>query len=188
MDTNQINALVKQTQSGDQAAFAALYDVFAQRLYAYIRIKVSDTEKAEDILQEVFLKAWTGCRSLEIKDLNFSAWLYKVTANTINDFYRKTYREPQTVPIEEAAEVAGIDNPATNASRGLEKRVIEQTLDRLPTHYKEVIELRFLQDFSIADTAQILRSNSVTVRVWQHRAMKELEKLFKEYHDNETRD
>ena len=181
MDTDQINTLVKQTQTGDQAAFAALYDEFAQRLYAFIRIKVTDPQKAEDILQEVFLKAWQGCKALEIKDLNFSAWLYKVTANTINDFYRKTYREPKTVPIEEAAEVAGIDNTATNAGRGLERQVIEQTLDKLPTHYKQVIELRFLQDFSIADTARILQRNSVTIRVWQHRAIKQLEKLFANY-------
>lgn len=181
MDTEQINALVKQAQTGDQAAFAALYDEFAQRLYAFIRIKVKSTEQAEDILQEVFLKAWVGCKTLEIKDLNFSAWLYRVTANTINDFYRKTYREPTTVSIEEAAEVAGIDDPANNASRRLEKRVIVQTLDKLPPHYKQVIELRFLQDFSIADTADILGHNSVTVRVWQHRAIKLLEKLFQNY-------
>jgi RNA polymerase sigma-70 factor, ECF subfamily len=181
MDTEQINTLVKQSQSGDQAAFAALYDEFAQRLYAYIRIKVADTEKAEDILQEVFLKAWQGCRNLQTKDLNFSAWLYKVAANTINDFYRRTYREPQTVSIDEAQNVASIDDPAINASRGLEKRVIEQTLDQLPSHYKEVIELRFLQDFSIADTAEIMGRNSVTVRVWQHRAIKQLEELFKQY-------
>ena len=186
MDTEKINKLVEQVQSGDQAAFAALYDEFAQRLYAFIRIKVADTEKAEDILQDVFLKAWQGCRNLKIKDLNFSAWLYRVAANTINDFYRKTYREPKTVSIDEAKEIAGIDDPAADASRRLEKRVIEQTLDQLPPHYKEVIELRFLQDFSITDTAQILGRNSVTVRVWQHRAMKQLEQLFKNYaKDNE---
>lgn len=181
MDTNQINDLVKKTQTGDQAAFAALYDEFAQRLYAFIRIKVAATEQAEDILQEVFLKAWTGCRSLDTKDLNFSAWLYKVTSNTINDYYRKNYREPQTVSIDEAAQIAGEDDPANNASRGLEKYVVRETLGQLPANYKEVIELRFLQDFSVADTAEILGKNSITVRVWQHRALKMLEKLFTQY-------
>jgi RNA polymerase sigma-70 factor, ECF subfamily len=185
MDSEQINELVRKTQKGDQAAFAAIYDEFAQRLYSYIRIKVSDTQKAEDILQEVFLKAWQGCRKLEIKDLNFSAWLYKVTANTIHDFYRKTYREPQTVSIEEAKDIANQDDTAATAGRRLEKRVIEQTLDKLPTHYKEVIELRFLQDFSIADTAKIMEKNPITIRVWQHRAIKQLEQHFKEYAQNE---
>jgi RNA polymerase sigma-70 factor, ECF subfamily len=181
MDTVQILALVKQIQNGDQDAFASLYDEFAPRLYSYIRIKVSDTQGAEDILQEVFLKAWVGIRTLPAKDLNLSAWLYKVAANTINDFYRKTYREPKTVALEEASEVPSQDNTANIAGNRLEKRVIQQTLAQLPSHYKEVIELRFLQDFSIADTASIMGKNSVTVRVWQHRAIKQLELLFKKY-------
>lgn len=179
-DKERITNLVRQVQSGDQTAFAVLYDEFAQRLYAFIRIKVAVTEQAEDILQEVFLKAWKGCKALDLKDLNFSAWLYKVASNTINDYYRKTYREPKVVSIDEAQEVAGFDNPADNASRGLEKRIIRQTVDKLPPHFKEVVELRFFQDFSVAETAKILNKNSVTVRVWQHRAMKQLTELFKE--------
>lgn len=181
-DKDTINDLVRQTQSGDQAAFAILYDEFAQRLYAFIRIKVTATEQAEDILQEVFLKAWKGCKALDLETLNFSAWLYKVAANTINDYYRKIYRQPKIVSIDEAQEVAGEDDPASNATRGLEKHVIRKTVDRLPAHFKEVIELRFFQDFSIIDTARILGKNSVTVRVWQHRAVKQLEQLFREQH------
>ena len=181
LDKNHILELVKQTQSGDQAAFGALYDEYAQRLYAFIRIKVSATEESEDILQEVFLKAWLGCRSLNLSNLNFSAWLYKVTSNTINDYYRKKYREPEVTPLENAAEIANEDSPADNASAGLQKNVIAKTLAQLPTNYKEVIELRFMQDFSVKDTAEIMGKNSITIRVWQHRAVKQLQQLFKQY-------
>lgn len=181
IDKNHIIELVKQTQSGDQAAFAELYDEFAQRLYAFIRIKVVGTGEAEDILQEAFLKAWQGCRNLDLNNLNFSAWLYKITSNTINDYFRKKYRQPQTTALEEAAELAGEDNVTNDASSGFSKQVIAKTLDRLPAHYKEVIELRYIQEFSVKEAAEIMKKNSVTVRVWQHRAIKELEKLFKEY-------
>lgn len=181
LDQNHILSLVKQVQAGDQAAFGTLYDEFAQRLYAFIRIKVSTSEEAEDILQEVFLKAWTGCRSLKLSNLNFSAWLYKVTANTINDYYRKKYREPKTVSIEESQEIADENHSADSASNGLAKSVINRTLAQLPAHYKEVIELRYFQEFSVAETAEIMGKNSVTIRVWQHRAIKRLEQLFKKY-------
>lgn len=181
LEQNHILELVKQTQSGDQAAFAALYDEFAQRLYAFIRIKVSSSEESEDILQEVFLKAWTGCRSLSLKDLNFSAWLYRVASNTINDYYRKKYREPEITPLENAAEIANEDSPAIDAGARLQKNVIAKTMGQLPPHYKEVIELRFMQDFSVKDTAEIMGKNSITIRVWQHRAIKQLEQLFKQY-------
>lgn len=178
MEKTKILELVKQVQSGDQAAFAALYDEFAQRLYAFIRIKVAGSGDAEDILQEVFLKAWSGCRNLDVTNLNFSAWLYKVTGNTINDYYRKKYREPQQTPLEEAKELANEDSPANDTRHGLEKDAIKDSLANLPPHYKEVIELRFFQDFSVAEIAKIMDKNSITVRVWQHRALSQLKQLF----------
>lgn len=178
IEKDQILELVKQVQKGDQAAFAALYDEFAQKLYAFIRIKVSAANEAEDILQEVFLKTWAGCKNLDINNLNFSAWIYKVTGNTINDYYRKKYREPQQTPLEEAKELANEDSPADDAHNGIEKNAIKQSLANLPPHYKQVIELRFYQDFSVAETAQIMGKNSITVRVWQHRALTLLKQLF----------
>jgi RNA polymerase sigma-70 factor (ECF subfamily) len=180
-DNDHILELVQKIQTGDQIAFAAIYDQYAQRLYAFIRIKVAGTHTAEDILQEVFLKVWRGCRSLDLNNLNFSAWLYKVTSNTINDYYRKKYREPQTTSLEEAAELADTNYTANPLSAGLSKQVMAETMDKLPAHYKEVIELRFMQDFSVQDTAEILGKNSITVRVWQHRALKQLHGLFKKY-------
>lgn len=178
MPPDRVLELVKKTQSGDEAAFAELYDEFAQRIYSYIRIKVQNQQTAEDILQEVFLKTWQGCKSLDLTNLNFSAWLYKVTSNTMNDYYRKKYRQPQTTGLEEAAEIAAIQ---TSFRDPLDRQIIDLHLDQLPPHYKEVIELRYMQDFSVADTARIMNKNSITIRVWQHRAIKQLEQLFKDY-------
>ncbi len=181
IDKNQVLGLVNRMKSGDQEAFSDLYDQFAKQIYAYIRIKVSDQSLAEDILQEVFLKAWTGAKGLDVTNLNFSAWLYKVAGNTINDYYRKKYRQPPEVALEEARELAGQDDLAADASNRFEKESVKRVMASLPTHYKEVIELRFFQDFSIADTAKIMGKNSVTVRVWQHRALASLKKLFENY-------
>ncbi len=187
-DQDKIIELVRQTQSGDQAAFAALYDEFAQRIYAFIRIKVTNNlDQAEDILQDVFLKAWKGCKSLELQDLNFSAWLYKIAANTINDHYRKFYREPTFTSIDEAYAIAGDDNPEANTDQQLNKTVIRDTVNQLPTHYKEIIELRFFQGFSVAETAKILGKEGITVRVWQHRALKQLQKLYKDDPSQQTK-
>jgi RNA polymerase sigma-70 factor, ECF subfamily len=180
IEKDNILELAKQAKLGDQAAFASLYDIFSQRLYAYIRIKISTEAEAEDILQEVFLKAWVGLKNLDVSNLNFSAWIYKITGNTINDYYRKKYRRPNEVSIEEAAELEGSDSPAANASHGLTRDAIKLAMANLPAHFKEVIELRFFQDFSVAETAQIMGQNSVTVRVWQHRALSRLKELFKQ--------
>ena len=64
---------------------------------------------------------------------------------------------------------------ALNTHRGLEKVLVHDTVKLLPPNFREVIELRFFQDLSVADTAKILGKESITIRVWQHRAMKQLE-------------
>ncbi len=188
MEKTKILNLIKQVQGGDQSAFAELYDEFAQRLYAFIRIKVESDAEAEDILQEVFLKAWAGSKNLNLQNLNFSAWLYKVAGNTINDYYRRKYRQPSQVPLEEARQFASKEiGPEEKTSHGLERTSVQRALAKLPQHYKEVIELRFFQDFTVTETANIMGKNSVTIRVWQFRALTRLKDLFKNSNDTPTK-
>lgn len=182
MDKDQIQGLVRRIQdSKDEAAFAEIYEEFADRIYAFISIKTFGNNDKEDILQEVFIKAWQGCQKLSLQDLNFSAWLYKITYNTVNDYYRKKYSKAAIVPLKEVTESIAKDRTADEVSQTLYHTIIKNNLDLLPIHYKQVIELRFFQEFTLKETAKILNKNSVTVRVWQHRAIKLLEQLFKKY-------
>lgn len=181
MSTEQITDLVNKIQRGDEAAFGELYDEFADRIYAFIRIKTIGTNEADDILQDVFIKAWKGCQTLNIEDLNFSAWLYKIASNTVNDYYRKKYRNPEPVSIDEAIGVKSRDDSMDEVNLHFDKKLISSALDKLPVHYKQVIELRFFQEFNIEETAKILDKTSITVRVWQHRAVKQLEKIFNQF-------
>ncbi len=178
MSKEQIATLVEKIKNGDEQAFGELYDEFADRIYAFIRIKTVGTDVADDILQDVFLKAWKGCQKLKIEDLNFSAWLYKIASNTVNDFYRKKYRNPEPVSIDEAIGVKSRDDSMDDANLHFDKKLIKEALEKLPANYKEVIALRFFQEFNIEETAKILNKTSITVRVWQHRAIKKLEQIF----------
>lgn len=181
METSHINELVVKTKQGDQEAFSALYDEFADRIYKFIRMKISESEQAEDLLQEVFVKAWQGSKTLEVTDLNFSAWLYKVASNTVNDHYRKVYRRPQTVELDTAYNIASTDDTERLAENGFEAEAMKKVLDELPENFKQVLELRYFQDFTVEETAKILNKSSVTVRVLQHRATKKLKQLFNEH-------
>jgi RNA polymerase sigma-70 factor, ECF subfamily len=169
-----INQLVSKAQQGDSQAFGRLYDNFAQRIFKYIRLKIQNREEAEDILQEVFIKAYQGLNSLSLENLNFNAWLYKVTSNTINDHFRKRYRSPEIFGIEE-----GFDLPD---GKSLEKEIIiksdletaRDAFTQLLPLYKQVLELRFLQDLSLNEVAKILNKSNLSVRLIQYRALKKV--------------
>jgi RNA polymerase sigma-70 factor (ECF subfamily) len=178
--TSEIIQLVKKVQGGDEVAFSSLYDEFADRIYKFVRLKVSDAEQAEDLLQEIFVKAWQGCKKLDLNDLNFSAWLYRVASNTVNDHYRKVYRRPQTVELDPAYNLAGTDDTEKLTEDSFESEAMRKVVGDLPDNYKQIIELRYFQDFTVEETAQVLDKSSVTVRVLQHRAIKKLKQLFKE--------
>ncbi len=178
MDNSHINELVVKIKQGDQNAFSELYELFADRIYRFVKLKISDSEQAEDILQEVFVKAWQGAKKIEVKDLNFSAWLYRVASNTVNDHYRKMYRRPQTVGIEESLQIASSENIIESVDATFDAKAMRQILDKLPSNYKQIIELRYFQMFNIEETAKILNKNSVTVRVLQHRAISKLKRIF----------
>ncbi len=171
--------LVRASQTGDQEAFALLYDEFATKIYKFITFKISDTEQAEDLLQEVFIKAWRGCGSLDLHNLNFSAWLYTIAGNTVNDYFRKVYRRPQTVSLNEEIDIIATDDTSTQADNSINSDIVQKALSNLPTNYKQVLELRFIENFSVEETATILKKSNVTVRVLQYRALKKLEGLFK---------
>lgn len=179
MEASTMEKLVRASQTGDQEAFALLYDEFATKIYKFITFKISDTEQAEDLLQEVFIKAWRGCGSLDLHNLNFSAWLYTIAGNTVNDYFRKVYRRPQTVSLNEEIDIIATDDTSTQADNSINSDIVQKALSNLPTNYKQVLELRFIENFSVEETATILKKSNVTVRVLQYRALKKLEGLFK---------
>lgn len=181
-----IAKLAKQAQNGDAIAFGQIYDHFAQRLFRFIKQKISDQAQAEDILQETFIKAWKGLPKLTIheSDSKFSAWLFKVAKNTINDYFRKIYRSPLTSPLDEVAfNLGGADSPQKDAMRNQDAAALKIALQQLPPQYRQILELRFVQEFSVRETCEILGKNSLAVRVGQYRALKKLREILKNSYD-----
>lgn len=177
-----INQLVSKARQGDSQAFGQIYDNFAQRIFKYVRLKIQNRQEAEDVLQEVFVKAYQGLNSLSLENLNFSAWLYKVASNTINDYFRKKYRMPEVQAIDEHFDLSD--------GKSLEKEIViqsdmetaRQAFEHLPPLYKQVLELRFLQDMSLKEVARIFNKSNLSIRLVQYRALKRVRKILAGQH------
>jgi len=179
METNE---LVRKAKSGDSEAFGQLYDQFAQRIFRYIRLKIQAREEAEDILQEVFTKAYKGLNSLSLEDLNFSAWLYRVTGNTINDHFRKRYRTPEITIIDENFDIASDLSVEKEAAINFDVETAKKAMAELPPLYKQVLELRFIQGFSPEEVGKIIKKSNLSVRLLQFRALKKVQIILKNNH------
>jgi RNA polymerase sigma-70 factor (ECF subfamily) len=177
----EIEQLVIKAQKGDKQAYGEIYDMFADRIFRFIRLKVKQKEQAEDILQDTFLKAWSGMKNfhaIDGKKINFSGWLYKITYNCINDYFREYYRKPETLELNEEIEVADSKKtPMQNLEAAQDIEAIKEAMHFLPGQYKQILELRFIEDMEIEDIAQIMGKTNLAVRIAQHRALSRLRKI-----------
>jgi len=172
--------LVEQARGGDKQAFGQLYDEHARRLHRFIQIRLPNETQAEDLLQETFLKAWLALPKLKLEGLNFSAWLYKIARNLVNDHYRKVYRTPTSEDIEEHMELSADHNIEGDLDRVMMLEKVREVLPKLKTEYRQVIELRFIQEFSVIEAAEILNRSQVAVRLLQYRALQRLRNIINE--------
>jgi RNA polymerase sigma-70 factor (ECF subfamily) len=133
---------------------------------------------AEDITGEVFLRVWKAWK--RIKPDFLQALLYKTAKNILIDYYRKKSNSKK-VSLEETVE-RGIEPSydedlieRIHKDNNLEK--IQKALDLLPENLKEVIILRFMNDLSSKEAADILETTEVNIRVLQYRALKKLKEI-----------
>ncbi|PWB38400.1 MAG: hypothetical protein C3F02_03535 [Parcubacteria group bacterium] len=165
-------------RSGDADAFVFFYDKYVKSIYRYVLIKVSAKEVAEDLTQDIFLKTWQHL--VDKKQIaNFQSFVFRIARNTVIDYYRQNNR--QELPLEflpEELEQAPADH-SHSFHRSLDLEKLLQDLRKLKPEYQEVIYLRYVEDLSIDDIAQIVDMQKSAVRVLLHRALSKLREITK---------
>ncbi len=96
--------LLIEAAQRDPARFAELYDLYFDRIYAYVAWRTASRDEAEDMVSEVFHKALANLRRFEWRGAPFSAWLYRIAANEITDHVERVGREHAIAPPPEAEE------------------------------------------------------------------------------------
>jgi RNA polymerase sigma-70 factor, ECF subfamily len=169
----EISALVERAKQGDADALTKLYDIFAPHIFRYALTIVRNSDVAEDVLSEAFMRAWTHLPTFEGD--NFRAFLYTIARNYAFDVLRKDGRcDPLPVEPEDPGEWNDVLKQAIASE---ESRRIMLALKKLPQRYREVVTLRFLEGLSVKETAEVTGLSPIAVRVTQSRGLRKLEKL-----------
>ncbi|MEK7451662.1 MAG: sigma-70 family RNA polymerase sigma factor [Patescibacteria group bacterium] len=167
--------IIERAIKGEAEAFGLLYDSYQPQIYRFIYLKVSHREEAEDLTHQVFLNAWQKINNYAFRGFPFSSWLYQIARNQVIDHYRV---KKIVINIEED-EVADTETETIaeliDKNLGVEK--IRTIIGRLNPSHQDVIILRFIEDFSPKETAQILGRSETAVKLLQHRAIKNLKKI-----------
>jgi RNA polymerase sigma-70 factor (ECF subfamily) len=168
--------LIKKAASGDEQAFARLYDNYVDEVYRFVLHRVGNEQTAEDLTSQVFLKAWDNLGRYKVRGSPFGAWLFQIARNSVIDHYRM-YKE--TLPLEPAALMT--PDPTANVAREVEKRLegewLRSVLQNLTDDQKEVLTLKFINGLKTKEIAKIMGKGQGAIRALQMRALQALADL-----------
>ncbi|MFN4181117.1 MAG: RNA polymerase sigma factor [Candidatus Paceibacteria bacterium] len=157
--------------------FIRACEVHADALFRYSLFKVSDRDLAKDLVQETFLRAWNHVAEGKEID-NFKAFFYRVLGNMIIDEYRKK----KTVSLESMTE-DGFDIRVDEEERiadQIDGAIALEVLSKIPEKYREVIFMKYVQDFSNKEIAEMLGDSENAISVKIHRGIKKINEIFNE--------
>jgi len=155
-------------------AWARLYEEYMPRIYRYIALRVRNQSEAEDLTEQVFLKALEAGPSFRWRGAPISSWLFRIARNQVIDFWR-TDKTGRTVTLDESL-IDDIANPERTAERNEDIRQVIREMGQLTQAQREVIELRFAAELSTAEVARVLGKSQGAVKVMQHSALAALRK------------
>lgn len=186
IDTDLIK-LAKNRQADPAAGTAAigeLYDRYHELIFRYIWSRVTDLQLAEDLTGDVFTRMVINLPKYRPTRVPFLAWLYRIARNLVIDNYRKMASQNQ-LPLEQAKNISTDEqSPAEMVENQIIIEQIQVALQKLKPFKQDVLILRFIVGLPVKEVASILGKTSSSIKVTQHRALKDL-RLILESHTGE---
>lgn len=170
--------LVERAVSHDKAAFTALYEKYVGQIYRHTYYRVGNQADAEDITEEVFIKAWKSIGRFKQTGAPFISWLITITRNQTIDYYRA---RKSHIPLDKI-EIAALSDsePEKIAEHNFNQERVRNAIKKLKGEKQKVIMMHFIDGFSYSQIASALKKSEGAVRVIQYRALIDLKRILAE--------
>lgn len=159
----------------DSQRFAVLYDKYFDQIYRYVFRRVSDTNIAEDLVSQTFYDALSHLKGYEFRGYPFSSWLYKIAHNNVLKWYRQNSKN--TIDLSEAKELVDKVNLVEQIKGKEEQSEMGKILNQLEEEDRELVRLKFFEEVSNIEIAEIMGISANNVGVKLYRALKRLKQL-----------
>jgi len=161
--------LIGRASEGDARALEVLYDRYSRVVYSFALRIVSDPQIAEEVLQEVFFRAWQQGSAFKSTRGSFITWLLSITHNMAIDEVRRRRRRPQKADSEDPESVlAAVADASTDIEEevwlGSLRETIVEALETLPPAQREAIELAYFQGLTQREIAERLGDPLGTIK------------------------
>lgn len=174
--------LVEQASAGDREAFSELVRRHQDFVYGVIQRLVSDRDRAADLTQETFLRAWRGLHHFS-GGAAFSTWLYRIARNVVISGARYDAARPKIrASLDDEDNKVGVglaaedEGPGTHAHREETRELVRAAIETLGQEQREVVVLRDLVGKSYEEISELVGVPVGTVRSRLHRARRELKR------------
>jgi RNA polymerase sigma factor (sigma-70 family) len=182
--------VIRQVLQGDQNAFAILVERYNSLVYSVVLRYVKGREDAEEVAQDVFIKAYKSLASFK-GDSKFSTWLYTVTTTTSISFLRKKKLDVQSLDNENVAGAAIQIDGGMRANQVEQKSKVEmvnEAIKMLSAEDAQVIMLFYKGEQTLEEMAKILGKETNAVKVQLHRARARLKEKMEKHFPQEVKD
>ncbi|MGG1660154.1 RNA polymerase sigma factor [Brevibacillus sp. NRS-1366] len=163
--------IVQQVQAGHREAYAGLVDKYKDKVYSFLYRMTGQVQDAQDLTQEVFLKAYCQLGKYKPTDA-FLAWLYRMASNLCIDVWRKNKRYIKA-PLEETMLVER-ETPERAYLEKEQQDTLQRQIMILGEDYRAAFLLKYMEQLSYKEISEILHLPITTVQMRIHHAKKKL--------------
>lgn len=172
-DLTTEDRLLAQARAGDQLAVMRIYDAYFSPIYQYIRLRLDDNMTAEDLAADVFVRFIASLRGGTAPRDSLRGWLFKVARHQIADYYGKQTKLPQTT-LDDWISAPADEQPEVQFLAAVSTQRAQNAVRMLAAEQQEVLVLRFGQQLTLQETADIMGKSVSAIKSLQWRAVETL--------------
>lgn len=178
MNIDTLRALVERAKSGDSGAFSTIYSTYYTPLYRYIYFRVKSREEAEDLTQNVFMKIFSTLPNFKTEDSSPTSYFFTAARNAVIDHYRKRDHTPIASDEMVMSKADDTEDESQSFEREEMNTLVRDSLTILSPDQYEIMTLKFINELSNSEIADLTGKSEVAIRQIQSRSLKILRDHF----------
>lgn len=171
------HALIVAFEKNPTIGFQQIVKAYQERIYWQIRRLTKNHQDTEDVMQNVFIKAWKGLPKFR-KESNLYTWLYRIAFNETHTFLTKANKR-RTTDLDPPLFENHLQNSGKDISGEEIEMALNQALETLPEKQRQVFELRYFEEMKFKDISKMLGTSEGGLKASYHLAAKKIEEILK---------